>query len=280
MALSAFATEGVRPDLVVLLDLDPAVARARREERTGVPDKLEAEAGDFHERVRATFLGRAKQDPERYLVIDADQGPQILTGAIQDRLDQLLPLSAAEAEAAARRAAALAAAIAKEREFQAAKAAERGRGPGRARSAAERPGARSSWRSVRRPSRSGCARRPRPRPRGRRRSARPGSGPRPRRPSGPRSRKREAERREQESRVQTQQDALRRREAELTVRQAEARAKERARLAAAAAKVAQDQARRQPSLTDDLMQLGGVSRTRAGSGPGESPVENLDREPR
>src|SRR6266700_1955617 len=127
-ALSTFATEGVRPDLVVLLDLDPAVARARREERTGEADKLEAETAEFHERVRATFLARAKAEPERYLVLDANQAPRILTGAIQDRLDQLLPPTAEEVATAARRAAEIEAAVAREQEFRAAQAeAERAR---------------------------------------------------------------------------------------------------------------------------------------------------------
>ena len=255
VALSAFATEGVRPDLVVLLDLDPAVARARREERTGVPDKLEAEAGDFHARVRATFLARAKQDPERYLVLDADQGPQILTGAIQDRLDRLLPLSAAEAEAAARREAELAAAIAKEREFQAAKAAEEAEA--RAEAEAEERKRREEELAERQ-----AAEQERARKAAEDRAAREAAEHEARTQAEAdeaertETQKRETERREQERRIQTQQDALRRREAELTVRQAEARAKERARLAAAAAKAAQEQVRLRPSLADDLMQLG------------------------
>jgi len=267
VALSAFATEGVRPDLVVLLDLDPAIARARREERTGVPDKLEAQAGDFHARVRATFLARARQDPARYLILDANQAPGILTGAIQDRLDQVLPLSAAEAEAAARRAAELAAAIAKEREFQAAKAAEEAEARAaieaeerkrREEELAERQKAEQE--RVRKAAESKAAREAEEREARARAEADEAERTE--------SSKREAERREQEQRAQTERDALRRREAELTVRQAEARAKERARLAAAAAKVAQDQVRRQPSLADDLMRLG---RTEADENASDDP---------
>lgn len=255
VALSAFATEGVRPDLVVVLDLDPAVARARREERTGKPDKLEAEAGDFHARVRATFLARAKQDPERYLVLDADQAPRILTGAIQDRLEHLLPPSAAEAEAAARKEAERTAAIAKEREFQAAKAAEEAQA--RAEAAAEERERREEELAERQK-----AEQERVRKAAESRAAHDAEEQEARaraeaeQAERTEKQKREAEQREQDRRIQTQQDAVRRREAEMTVRQAEARAKERARLAAAAAKAAQDQARRQPSLADDLMHLG------------------------
>jgi dTMP kinase len=270
VALSAFATEGVRPDLVVLLDLDPAVARARREERTGVPDKLEAEAGDFHDRVRAVFLDRAKQDPERYLVLDANQGPGILTGAIQDRLDRLLPPSAAEAEAAARRTAELEAAIAKEREFQAAKAAQEARE--RAAAEAEERSRREAELAERQ-----AAEQERLRAQAEAQAAREAEEREARERSEAeeaertQTQRREAERREQERRIQSQQDALRRREAELAVRQAEARAKERARIAAAAAREAREQQLRQPSLTDELMRLGGVEPD--GGRPGGSEAE-------
>ena len=240
-ALSAFATEGIRPDLVVLLDLDPAVARARREERTGQADKLEAEAGDFHERVRATFLARAKAEPARYLVVNADQAPRILTGTIQDRLDQLLPPSATEAAKAAQRTAEREAAIAKEREFRAAQAAaeqakreaaERASLERRERELAERQAAAqeqhrlaAEW-AVKAEAEA-------------RERAEQEWAESTRRLEQERL---EAERLEQEQQAQAERDALRRREQELAVRQAEAKAKERARREAAAAKSAEGKA--------------------------------------
>jgi dTMP kinase len=259
-ALSAFATVGVVPDLVVLLDLDPAVARARREERTGQADKLEAEAGDFHERVRAAFLARAKTAPERYLVLAADQAPKILTGAIQDRLDQLLPLSPEEAARAAQRAAELEAALAREQEYRAMQAAseqqqreaaERERRERLNRELAERHAAEQERRRLE--AERAAAQQAESRLRAEREKAEAAE-----REAKDRAK---AEQREQERRIQTQQDAQRRREAELAVRQAELRAKERARLAAAAAQAAEEQAARgraqHPSLADELMALGG-----------------------
>lgn len=65
-ALSAFATVGVRPDLVLLIDVDPGV----RAIRSGAdPDRLEAESRAFHERVRAGYLALAAADPT-WAVID------------------------------------------------------------------------------------------------------------------------------------------------------------------------------------------------------------------
>lgn len=66
--LSLWATQGLLPDLTVLLDVTPALGRARR---GGVHDRLEREDDSFHEAVRQGFLRLAAQDPDRYLVLDA-----------------------------------------------------------------------------------------------------------------------------------------------------------------------------------------------------------------
>ena len=68
-ALSAFATGGRQADVVVVLDLDPAVG-ARRRGRP--PDRMEAEDAAFHERVRAGFAALAAAEPGRIAVIDGD----------------------------------------------------------------------------------------------------------------------------------------------------------------------------------------------------------------
>ncbi len=66
--VSGWATDGVRPDLVILLDLDVATAHARL---TGERDRLEGESRAFHERVRRSFLDQAADEPDRWVVIDA-----------------------------------------------------------------------------------------------------------------------------------------------------------------------------------------------------------------
>ena len=63
-----FATGGLLPDLVVLLDLDPADGLARRARD---PDRIEAQDIDFHRRVREAFRDLAAADPGRFAVIDA-----------------------------------------------------------------------------------------------------------------------------------------------------------------------------------------------------------------
>jgi dTMP kinase len=66
--VNRFATGGLLPDLVVLLDLDPADGLARRARD---PDRIEAQDIDFHRRVREAFRDLAAADPGRFAVIDA-----------------------------------------------------------------------------------------------------------------------------------------------------------------------------------------------------------------
>jgi dTMP kinase len=66
--VNRFATGGLLPDLVVLLDLDPAAGLGRRARH---PDRIEAQDLDFHRRVRDAFRDLAAADPERFAVVDA-----------------------------------------------------------------------------------------------------------------------------------------------------------------------------------------------------------------
>ncbi|MEK9810556.1 MAG: dTMP kinase [Candidatus Nanopelagicales bacterium] len=84
--LSLWATGGLRPDLAVLLDVDPALGLARLEG----PDRLEAEPGEWHQRVREGFRQIAADDPDRYLVLDASRPVEDLAIEIAARVDELL----------------------------------------------------------------------------------------------------------------------------------------------------------------------------------------------
>jgi dTMP kinase len=70
--LERWACNGVRPDLTLLLDLPVATGRARAAGR-GEADRIEVEADDFFERVRAGYRERAAGEPRRFRVIDASQ---------------------------------------------------------------------------------------------------------------------------------------------------------------------------------------------------------------
>ena len=66
--INRFATGGLLPDLVLLLDLDPAAGLARRPRD---PDRIEAQDLGFHRRVRDAFRDLAAAEPGRFAVVDA-----------------------------------------------------------------------------------------------------------------------------------------------------------------------------------------------------------------
>jgi dTMP kinase len=88
--LSAWATGGLRPDLIVLLDIDASVGLARVRQR-GAADRLEIESLAFHERVRYAFLDFAAADPRRYLVFDATTPVADIAAEILDRVRAMVP---------------------------------------------------------------------------------------------------------------------------------------------------------------------------------------------
>lgn len=94
--LSAWATQGLVPDLTVLLDIPVEEGLARARGRAGV-DRLEAESHEFHERVRRAFLDLAAAEPQRYLVLDAMATPQALAADVADRVGELLDARSAAA---------------------------------------------------------------------------------------------------------------------------------------------------------------------------------------
>ncbi len=89
--LSRWATDGLSPDLTVVLDLPAQDGLGRVQ----APDRLESEPLAFHERVRERFLEIARKGGSRYLVLDAGRSADEITAAVRARLEPVLPPSAA-----------------------------------------------------------------------------------------------------------------------------------------------------------------------------------------
>lgn len=87
--LSLWATDGLIPDLTILLDLDEHSSRARLDAAEKPFDRLEAEAADFHGRVRRAFLDLAAAEPDRFLVVDASLPPEVIAERIRLRVSQV-----------------------------------------------------------------------------------------------------------------------------------------------------------------------------------------------
>lgn len=71
-SLIAFATRGLKPDLTLFLDVDVEVG-LRRRAKGGDWNRLDAYAVAFHQRVRQGYLQLAREEPERWTLIDAAQ---------------------------------------------------------------------------------------------------------------------------------------------------------------------------------------------------------------
>jgi dTMP kinase len=73
-----------RPDLTLVLDVPAEVglARAARRRGSGAGDRFEAEALDFHKKLREAYLELAAREPERCVVIDAARAPDKVGDAV------------------------------------------------------------------------------------------------------------------------------------------------------------------------------------------------------
>lgn len=69
--LNDIATKKLKPNLTIVLDIDPAISMSRIKERK--LDRIELEKIDFHNKVRTGFLKIAEKEPNRVKIIDADR---------------------------------------------------------------------------------------------------------------------------------------------------------------------------------------------------------------
>lgn len=91
--ITEFATGGLRPDLIIYLDLDVRLGLQRKyrdqQEGRGEWTRMDQQDLAFHRRVRDGYLQMARQEPERWLVIDATQPVERIHTTIRERVDAL-----------------------------------------------------------------------------------------------------------------------------------------------------------------------------------------------
>ena len=78
---------GLEPDLTLILDIDPEVARRRGAERGGVEDRFERFGAEFQHRLRDGFLALAREFPERCRIVPADGPPEAVAERIRSLAD-------------------------------------------------------------------------------------------------------------------------------------------------------------------------------------------------
>ena len=88
LTLNVWATQGLFPDLVILLHVEPDLGLLRG---TGDgPDRIELEGSPFMAKVADAYLRIAEEHPERFVVIDSDRPPDAVHDDVRDALRRLV----------------------------------------------------------------------------------------------------------------------------------------------------------------------------------------------
>jgi dTMP kinase len=87
LTLNVWATQGLFPDLVILLHIEPELGLLRS---TEAPDRMEQEGQDFHAKVADAYLKIAEEHPERFVVVRSDKPHEEVFEGVKDALHRVL----------------------------------------------------------------------------------------------------------------------------------------------------------------------------------------------
>lgn len=94
--ITAFATDGLQPDLTLLFDLEPEVGLQRRQQSGGEWNRMDELALAFHQRVRAGYLELAQAAPQRWVTLNAAQAIDELQAQVREIVKKRLGISASQ----------------------------------------------------------------------------------------------------------------------------------------------------------------------------------------
>lgn len=83
----------LRPDATILLDLPAEIGLERIQARASAPDRIEQEELSFFERVRESYLARAKEYASEYHIVDATQTIDAVQTAVKEILDHVIQVA-------------------------------------------------------------------------------------------------------------------------------------------------------------------------------------------
>jgi dTMP kinase len=87
LSLNVWGTQGLFPDVVILLHIEPELGLARSGE---VPDRMEREGQAFLAKVADAYLRIAEEHPERFVVIDAAREPAAVFDDVRAAIEKAL----------------------------------------------------------------------------------------------------------------------------------------------------------------------------------------------
>jgi thymidylate kinase len=93
IALHDIGSQGLKPDLTLLIEISPTVAAERLAIRDGgTSDRISGRGEDYHNRVSRAFARFAEAEPERFARIDGNGTPEATRGAIWSALNAAFAL--------------------------------------------------------------------------------------------------------------------------------------------------------------------------------------------
>jgi dTMP kinase len=95
-ALNSLALDGIKPDVTILLDIDPKLGLARSNRAENDETRFEDKGAEFHQQVRKNYLTIAKAEASRFLVIDAARDEKTIHDDITAQLAPWLENQASE----------------------------------------------------------------------------------------------------------------------------------------------------------------------------------------
>jgi dTMP kinase len=96
--ITSFATQGLRPDLTLLFDLEPALGLKRRQADGVEWNRLDDYDLAFHQRVRQGYHELAQADPGRWVTLDATLGRQKLQEEVRRVVAERLEVRSQKSE--------------------------------------------------------------------------------------------------------------------------------------------------------------------------------------
>lgn len=90
LAINEIALSGFKPDLNIILDIDPAVGMQRVAGRGGDLDRMELQKAEFLSRARRGFLIQAQETPDTFAVVDASQTFEGVAADVKAVVEELL----------------------------------------------------------------------------------------------------------------------------------------------------------------------------------------------
>ena len=86
-SVEKFVTEGIKPRLTFLFDIDTQKGLSRTNSQK---DRIELRSLEYHNRVRRGYLALAKQEPKRIKVIKVDADKEIIFSRVKNFIDKLI----------------------------------------------------------------------------------------------------------------------------------------------------------------------------------------------